>query len=282
MLTLKAPAKINWFLHVMGKRADGYHEISSFIQAVSLYDTLRFEESAGLEVVTDSDIPPGENLVLRAALVLKERFSVRKGAKIELFKEIPISAGLGGGSSDAASALLGLNILWGLGLERKELALLGAELGSDIPFFVWGAPSRVCGRGEEVFPVEVGRTCSIVLAKPAFGVKASWAYSHVGLSKLTKKDDKINNIKIFLRALEKGDFKGASASMHNDLETVVSGEHPEVGLLKESLGALGAKASLMSGSGPAVFGVFEDAGGAKEAERALSAVFWSRAVETLA
>ena len=136
MFTLKTPAKINWFLSVLGKREDGYHEILSLMQSISLYDHLTFEHSDRVEVITDADIPLEENLVYKAAVLLKEKLSVNKGAVITLRKEIPVSAGLGGGSSDAACALSGLNRLWELGLKDEELIKFGGMLGSDIPFFL--------------------------------------------------------------------------------------------------------------------------------------------------
>jgi len=279
MFTLKTPAKINWFLSVLGKREDGYHEISSLMQGISLYDELTFEHSEGIEIRTDADIPLEENLVYKAAVLLKEEFSVSKGAAITLRKEIPVSAGLGGGSSDAACALSGLNRLWELGLKDEELIKLGGMMGSDVPFFFMAPMAAVRGRGEIVTKLEALNRHIVVIVKPAIGVSTKWAYSEISrmLPELTKRD---NNIKLFCHALERQDFKSIALMMQNDLELPVMREFQLIGEIKGRLLALGAEASLMSGSGPTVFGVFS---GRKKAEEAVEAMrpYWSRVVETL-
>ncbi len=177
MFTLKTPAKINWFLSVLGKREDGYHEILSLMQSISLYDYLTFGYSDRIKVITDADIPLEENLVYRAVLLLKEKLSVNKGAIITLKKEIPVSAGLGGGSSDAACALSGLNRLWKLGLKDEEMIKFGGMLGSDVPFFFKGPLAVVRGRGEIVTKLEACSRHIIVIVKPALGISTKWAYS---------------------------------------------------------------------------------------------------------
>ena len=279
MFTLKTPAKINWFLSVMGKREDGYHEILSLMQSISLYDHLTFEHSDRIEVITDADIPLEENLVYRAAVLLKEKLSVSKGAVITLKKEIPVSAGLGGGSSDAACALSGLNRLWKLGLEDEELIKFGGMLGSDIPFFFKAPMAVVRGRGEIVTGLEAGSRHIIVIVKPALGISTKWAYSEMSrlFPELTKRD---NNIKLFCHALERQDFKSIALMMKNDLELPVIREFQVIGEIKDRLLAMGAEASLMSGSGPTVFGVFNSRGTAENAAEAMKPN-WSRVVETL-
>ncbi|MBI1811298.1 MAG: 4-(cytidine 5'-diphospho)-2-C-methyl-D-erythritol kinase [Nitrospirae bacterium] len=279
MFTLKTPAKINWFLSVLGKSEDGYHEILSLMQSISLYDYLTFEHSDRIEVITDADISLEENLVYKAAVLLKEKLSVNKGAVITLKKDIPVSAGLGGGSSDAACALSGLNRLWELGLKDEELIKFGGMLGSDIPFFFKAPVAVVTGRGEIVTKLEAVSRHIIVIVKPALGVSSKWAYSEMSklLPELTKRD---NNIKLFCHALERQDFKSIALMMKNDLELPVIGEFQVIGEIKDRLLAMGAEASLMSGSGPTVFGVFssrEKAGDAAEAMKPC----WSRVVETL-
>jgi 4-diphosphocytidyl-2-C-methyl-D-erythritol kinase len=168
-----APAKVNLFLEVLAKRADGYHEIATLLVAVSLYDTLEFKEEASGDVQLLSNHPNlstgPDNLVCRAADLLRQRRGVRRGARIRLTKRIPLAAGLAGGSSDAAATLAGLNRLWGLGLADGELAALGADLGSDVPFF-FSAPAAWCtGRGEQVTPLPLGRPLDFVLACPPAG-----------------------------------------------------------------------------------------------------------------
>jgi 4-diphosphocytidyl-2-C-methyl-D-erythritol kinase len=279
MFTLKTPAKINWFLSVLGKREDGYHEILSLMQSISLYDHLTFEPSDRIEIKTDSDIPLEENLVYKAAVLLKEKLSVNKGAVITLRKEIPVSAGLGGGSSDAACALSGLNRLWELGLKDEELIKFGGMLGSDVPFFFQAPIAVVTGRGEIVAGLEAVSKHIIVIVKPALGVSSKWAYSEMSklLPELTKRD---NNIKLFCHALERQDFKSMALMMKNDLELPVLREFQVIGEIKDRLLAMGAEASLMSGSGSTVFGVFNSREKAEDAAEAMRP-FWSRVVETI-
>ncbi|MFZ3123471.1 MAG: 4-(cytidine 5'-diphospho)-2-C-methyl-D-erythritol kinase [Thermodesulfovibrionales bacterium] len=278
-LSLKTPAKINWFLSVLGRREDGYHEILSLMQSISLYDYLTFGYSDRIEVKTDADIPLEENLVYRAAVLLKEKLSVNKGAVITLRKEIPVSAGLGGGSSDAACALSGLNRLWELGLKDEELIKFGGMLGSDVPFFFKAPVAVVRGRGEIVTGLEAVSRHIIVIVKPALGISTKWAYSEMSklLPELTKRD---NNIKLFCQALERQDFKSIALMMKNDLELPVIREFQVIGEIKDRLLAMGAEASLMSGSGPTVFGVFNSREKAEDAAEAMKPC-WSRVVETL-
>lgn len=279
MFTLKTPAKINWFLSVLGKREDGYHEILSLMQSISLYDYLTFGYSDRIEVITDADIPLEENLVYRAAVLLKEKLSVNKGAIITLKKDIPVSAGLGGGSSDAACALSGLNRLWELGLKDEELIKFGGMLGSDVPFFFKAPIAVVRGRGEIVTGLEASSRHIIVIVKPALGISTKWAYSEMSrlLPELTKRD---NNIKLFCQALERQDFKSIALMMKNDLELPVIREVQVIGEIKDRLLAMGAEASLMSGSGPTVFGVFNSRGKAEDVAEAMKPC-WSRVVETI-
>ncbi len=298
--TLHAPAKINWFLFILGKRQDGYHDISSLMQCVSLYDTLRFEEWDGLDVVMESPNIEGvrnpniegvrsprleENLVYRAAALLREETGTKKGVRITLTKEIPISAGLGGGSSDAVQTLIGLNRLWGLDLENGKLGELALRLGSDTLFFLNGHAALIEGRGERVSPVEMEKSYPIVLVNPGFGISTKWAYANAELTKKT------NDIKLLIQAVRTGDFsllrsggyKPLRFSGGNDFTGPVMRRYPVLGFLKERLMENGALYAEMSGSGPTVFGVFKDA---EEAETARKAVIargseWARVVETL-
>lgn len=277
MLAEKAPAKINWFLSIIGKRGDGFHEIVSTMQRVDLYDDLFFEEAEGIELDSDLGIPPDKNLVYRAAIRLKQHVAYPGGARIRLVKRIPAAAGLGGGSSDAAAALRGLNALWGLGLDRTELMHLGAGIGSDVPFFLGPPLALVEGRGERVSPLGKGRAFTLLLVKPSVAVSTAWAYQSFS-PELTKD---IADIKLFCRALAEGDYEILRPFVTNDLEKVVSRRYPVIDEIKGSLLRHGAAISSMSGSGSTVFGVFE---GSDTAERA-AAYFgehWCRAVRTLA
>ena len=282
MFTLKAPAKINWFLNVSGKREDGYHEILSLMQCVTLFDSLTFEDSDTAELITGAPVPLKDNLVYKAMVLLKETYRVRAGARVTLKKEIPLAAGLGGGSSDAASALAGLNRLWNLDLDAHELARLGERLGSDVPFFFHGPSSFVEGRGEIVSPVKLQRSCAVLLAKPSLDVSAGWAYGELDAGfrspgVLTKED---NNIKLFCLSLERGDFALLSSLRRNDLEAPVVGRYPVIGEIREAMVKKGALFSSMSGSGPTVFGVFDSEQGAGEAA-AYMLPHWCRVVRTV-
>jgi 4-diphosphocytidyl-2-C-methyl-D-erythritol kinase len=279
MFTLKTPAKINWFLHVLGKREDGYHEITSLMQTVSLYDYLTFEYSDKIEIITEADIPIEENLIYKAAVLLKEETSFKGGVKITLKKEIPIAAGLGGGSSDAACSLIGLNRLWGLGKEGDELIGFGERLGSDVPFFFKEPFAVVKGRGEIITQLKANTSNIILLVKPPLNVSTKWAYSELSkiLTNITKRDD---NIKFFCQTLDKQDFRLIASLMINDLEIPVIKEFKVIGEIKERLIAMGAFAAIMSGSGPTVFGLFGSREKAEEAAEAMKPN-WARVVETI-
>ncbi|UCD35005.1 MAG: 4-(cytidine 5'-diphospho)-2-C-methyl-D-erythritol kinase [Nitrospiraceae bacterium] len=279
MLTLKAPAKINWFLHILGRRADGYHEIESLIQKVTLYDILCFSPSDDVSVSTAAPLPLEENLVYRAAMMMKRRWGVRRGALIRLEKNIPMGAGLGGGSSDAAAALLGLNRLWELGRVTEDLAGLAEELGSDVPFFLSGALSHVRGRGEKLTPCRPVNPMHLLLVKPHIDVSTAWAYRNYAL--LTKKTDKVNNMRHFIRKIERAELSGPADGVSNDLESVTLNSYPEIAEVKERLYREGATFSLMSGSGSAVFGVFSAPDRARAAARAFSRRYWTAVVDTM-
>ena len=165
-LLLRAPAKINWFLQIVGRRPDGFHDIASLMQCVSLYDEISLAHSDSLAVETNMKIPTRENIVYKAASLLRDRVSYRKGVHITLRKKIPAGSGLGGGSSDAACVLSGLNRLWGLRLSRSELIQIGAEAGSDIPFFLGGPVAFVRGKGERLRRVRLTSSAVLLIVKP--------------------------------------------------------------------------------------------------------------------
>jgi 4-diphosphocytidyl-2-C-methyl-D-erythritol kinase len=278
LLHLRAPAKINWFLSVLGKRDDGYHDIRSLMQCVGLYDDLLFHHADTIKVISDADIPLEDNLVYKAAFLIQRYTSCRKGVKIILHKNIPVSAGLGGGSSDAAYTLLGLNMLWDLGLNKRELCAIGLKIGSDVPFFLNGPSALIEGRGEKVKPLNINPPLVFLLVKPPVSVSTAWAYkNYKNMKKLTKTPI---DIKLFCRALEKKDFDCLSSMLKNDLERVVVKKYPVVGKIKERLLEKGALISAMSGSGPTAFGVFESKEKAISTEREMDS-HWCRVVEPL-
>ena len=275
-ISLAAPAKINWFLSVLNKREDGYHNIISPMQCVDLFDSLSFEEAEDIHLLSDLDIPVEGNLVYKAAALLKRVSAYKFGARIELKKNIPLAAGLGGGSSDAALTLSGLNRLWGLNYDKRTLMRLAAEIGSDVPFFFAGPLALVEGRGEKVTELNAGGSMVLLLVKPDISVSASWAYN-LFKTRLTKK---AVDIKLFCQALERNNFAFLRDTVFNDLEDVVIGHYPVVGEIKTILARNGALFSLMSGSGPTVFSGFTASEEAARASKNLPGE-WCRVVRTL-
>lgn len=280
MLQIKAPAKINWSLSVFGKREDGYHNIISLIHAIDLYDTLIFENSSNIELICDFPIKIENNLVYKAVKAIQDYTGFKRGIKITLRKEIPIGAGLGGGSSDAAATLIALNEIWELNLSKEKLMQLGSSLGSDIAFFFKAPLCIVEGKGEKLQPLKIKIPFCLMIVKPSFSISTKWAYEALGVKgQLTENYEKINN-----NIWQLYDFlcKGTTESLYlwNDLEKAVIKRYPEIDRLKKRLINAGAVASLMSGSGSTVFGVFQSR------EEALSAIdrfkgYWTRVVQTL-
>lgn len=284
MITLKSPAKINWSLYVLNKRDDGYHNIISLMHCIGLHDTLVFEEAPDIRIVSDMNIRPELNLVYKAAHLLQARSGIRKGAVIALNKKIPHGAGLGGGSSNAASTLIGLNSLWKLGMDDESLRKIGAELGSDVPLFFHCPAAIAEGRGEVLTPLTIEVPYHILLVKPDVSVATVSAYKTLGREKdglsLTKNKEKINNIKLIYNALNTGDMRLLKRCLHNDFEDAVFNLHPLIGELKERLIAGGAAAAVMSGSGSTVFGIFESRQSAIQASKGFAG-YWTAVVETL-
>lgn len=266
---LLSPAKINLRLDVLGKREDGYHEIESIMTRVSLYDelTLSVEDGEGLEVACSEAAPSGEgNIAYRAAKSLLDIFKKPVKVKIEIKKTIPVAAGLGGGSGNAATVLMGLNEILGAGLSKEELMGIGVRLGADVPFFIFERPAIARGIGERLEMVELPKMW-FVLVNPNIPVSTADVYK--GLNQkigLTKRGFDINmsNFNIGVR--------GVARILHNDLEEVALKMQPEIRTVKESILSSGALGALMSGSGATVFGLFESRKGAEEAFASLSAM----------
>jgi 4-diphosphocytidyl-2-C-methyl-D-erythritol kinase len=271
--TFLSPAKINLFLRVLGKRPDGYHEIRSLIQPVSLFDELTIEllegDSVGgpIKVTTDSTEAPGGagNLAHKAAAEFIKAAGVKKRISIHINKKIPVGAGLGGGSSNAATVLMALNDLLGAGLSEARLMELASELGSDVPFFILGGAAIAEGRGEVLRRVEVP-PYSYLLVNPGFTVPTAWVYNNLSLTK-TGEDNILSYSDESFR-----DIVNLKDSLANDLETVTVEHYPEISALKDALVKNGASVSLMSGSGPTVFGLFTTQDVAKEAYGSLKRV----------
>jgi len=260
VMEILAPAKINLSLRILGKRPDGFHEIESLVQKVDLFDRITFTNASDNRislVCSDPDIPGDENnLAHRAAVILAEAAGVRdRGVRIELEKNIPSGAGLGGGSSDAAAVLMGLSSFWDFSPNTGFLADLGAQLGSDVPLFLYPSPAIIKGRGEIVLPLTARLSGYFVIIYPGFSVPSQWAYSNF---RLTKTADKYR-----ISALSKAEGGELlpddwSSLLVNDLEAAVIQKYPEIAKAKEALLEAGARAALMSGSGSAVFGLFDE------------------------
>ena len=257
-IVTKTPAKINLFLEVLNKREDQFHNINSLFQAISLYDTLTITKSATsgirLNIKGDNGILPvdSNNLVIKAFNLMKEEFRLQTGVDVELHKEIPIAAGLAGGSSDAAAMLHACNIMYDLKLSKSDLAELGLKLGSDIPFFFSSGQCLVSGRGEKMDDTDYPVDYELVIVKPtiAFSTAESYAMLKRDLTKV-KNPFKLGSCRtknIFLSALGNG---------WNDFEKVHLLSHPEIAEIKDGLLRAGASLARMSGSGPCVFGIFE-------------------------
>lgn len=261
---MPAFAKINLTLDVGQKRSDGYHEICSVMQTVDLADTLSFFRTPeGISIDCDSlQVPPGSgNLAYRALEMLSSRLG--GGVRLEIRKRIPVAAGLGGGSSDAAAALKGANVLYGLGLKEEKLISYAARLGSDVPFFILGGTVLARGRGEKVSRLVPCPELWLVLVKPDFGVSTKDVYAHY------KPEMSEPRTPMLLAALERGCRDDVVSSLGNDLEKVTFKLYPEVGILKEKLDSVGSEKSVMAGSGPTVFGVFPGEDEARRAAREL-------------
>ncbi|MEI4623484.1 4-(cytidine 5'-diphospho)-2-C-methyl-D-erythritol kinase [Bacillus pfraonensis] len=253
-LLVKAPAKINLSLDVLGKRQDGYHEVKMIMTTIDLADRLELTELSEdrIEIVSHNRYVPDDqrNLAYQAAKLLKERFGVKKGVSISIEKTIPVAAGLAGGSSDAAATLRGLNRLWNLGLKIDELAELGAEIGSDVSFCVYGGTAIAKGRGEKIEHIKTPPSCWVILAKPHIGVSTADVYGNLQLNRVTHPD-----VEQMVESINSGDYKGICSAVGNVLEDVTFKMHPEVARIKAQMKRFGADAVLMSGSGPTVFGL---------------------------
>ncbi len=251
-----APAKINLFLEVHAKRPDGFHEIATLMVAVSLYDTLVCEPAQGpdLQLTCDNeDLSVGpDNLILRAGELLRKDAGAPHGARLRLSKRIPMAAGLAGGSTDAAAALAGLSVLWNLGLPRARLGDLGAQLGSDVPFF-FDTPAAWCtGRGEKVQALELARPLWFVIACPNVGLSTAEVYraGHVP-------QDPVDGRRV-REALELGNAAELGRQLHNRLQEAADRLRPELVLVRDRLRKAGPLGSLMSGSGTSCFALCHD------------------------
>lgn len=252
---IKAYGKINLGLDVLGKLPNGYHEVRMVMQTVGIYDELTFEKTEnGIEITTDAaKLPTGEdNLIYKAAKLMKETYQIREGIRIHLQKNIPIAAGMAGGSTDAAATMKGINRLFGLDIGLLELMKLGVNIGADVPYCVIGGTALAEGIGEKLTPLELAPECYVVVATPDIHVSTKYVYERFDLEKIEKHPD----IDGMVEAISIGSLQGILDRMENVLETVTIPAYPVIDELKQRMRELGAVNSLMSGSGPTVFGIF--------------------------
>ena len=254
---LPAFAKINWFLNILGKRDDGFHEICTAFQTVSLCDFLTFSESDDLTLTCDlNDIPTDEtNLIIKAAKALQTAFNIQKGAKIHLEKNIPSPGGLGGGSADAAITLLGLAKLWDIKTDLPTLSDIGEKLGADVPFFLYGGTASGTGKGTEIGQIDDIIEEYLLIVTPNVNVQTAEAYQKLDAPHLTNVDSK-SILEICFHEVEK--LKSKQQVLRNDFEKVIFSIEPEIKRVKDSLLKFNPKFVLMSGSGASVFAVFEN------------------------
>lgn len=264
---IRAHAKINLSLDIVGRRADGYHFVRMVMQSLALHDTLLLETCAdpGVWLTTDRRelAVDDSNLVHRAAARLLQMYCPGQGVRIHLEKRIPLSAGLAGGSTDAAAALRGMNDLFSLGLTEETLARLGVQLGADIPFCLCGGTALSEGIGEILTALPALPPCHILLAKPEKGMSTAEAYKAFDAETEVRHPDTDGQV----RALQSGDLAGVAATLGNVLEPVTEAQYPEVESIRQCMLQEGALGARMSGSGPTVFGIFTEA---EKAERACS------------
>ncbi len=261
-MKVKAYAKINLMLNIAGKRADGYHDVDMIMQTVSLCDIINVEKIfRGIEISGTGSLPYDEtNLAYRAAKLFFDISGKRGGCKIHLEKHIPVCAGMAGGSSDAAAVLNALNTLYGKPVTAKVLSKISAKLGADVPYCLQGGTVRATGIGDILTPIAPPAKSIVLIVKPPISVSTPWAYKSLNHEQLLHPDTEGA-----VRAIEKGDTEALYALMGNSFEDSVFAAHPEIGDIKKRMLELGAKASLMSGSGSAVFAIFENAESAKAA-----------------
>lgn len=255
-ISLKSRAKINITLDVTGKRSNGYHDMSMIMQSVNLYDTLyiRKMHAQGIKLKTNlSWLPSDErNIAYQAVKLFKETYGIESGISIELNKKIPVAAGLAGGSSNAAAALIGMNALFDTGLDDQTLMKLGVKLGADVPYCILGGTALAEGIGELLTPLAPMPDCYVLLAKPKINVSTAAVFKDLDISKIDKRPD----TKKVIKAIEQGDIGQVAPNMCNVLESVTIRNYPVITTIKKTMLQYGALGAIMSGSGPTVFGIY--------------------------
>ena len=260
----EAFAKINLGLDVVRRLPNGYHEVRMIMQTVGIYDVLTFQKAAsGIQLVVDNEELPtdGNNLICKAAKLLLDTADVKGGVRITLEKHIPIAAGMAGGSTDAAAALLGINELYEIGYDVDKLKELGVKIGADVPYCIQGGTALAEGIGEVLSPLPIPPACHLVIAKPDINVSTKFVYENLRANELESHPD----IDGMIEGLKEGDLKAITDRLANVLETVTVPAYPIIDEIKQSMLDAGAEGALMSGSGPTVFGIFTEEEKAKQA-----------------
>ena len=266
-VTVHAPAKVNLILRILDRRPDGYHNLWSIMHTVALEDavTMRASSQRGIRLACNVGglSVDHTNLVWRAASAVLDRAQLSVGVDIELYKRVPMGAGLGGGSSDAAATILGLNQSLQLGWSREKMAEVGQVLGSDVAFFLFAPSAIVSGRGESVRPVTIEGGRWIVLVKPTFEIETKWAYQELAATRAAVRQLSADHGELDRR--DRLTWGQVAASVENDFEIPVFTKHPQLGEIKRFLLKRGAQFALLSGSGATVFGLFEEESTARRA-----------------
>lgn len=279
-IQLKALAKVNLGLDVVRRLENGYHEVSMIMQTINLYDQLSIAKIKEPEIRIQTNfsfLPVNEgNLVYKAADLLRQEFDIREGVEVQLTKRIPVAAGMAGGSTDCAAMLWGMNRIFGLGLSREELMKRGATLGADVPYCLMRGTALAEGIGEVLTELPPMVKCPVLIAKPGISVPTKWVYQNLKLDENTRHP----NIAKQIEDIRRGDLKAICEDMGNVLEDVTIPQYPIIGQIKELMVENGAVGSMMSGSGPTVFGLFEDMETAKRAKKVMSASGLAKSVYT--
>ena len=272
MISTKARAKINIAIDVIGKREDGYHEVEMIMQEIDLYDEIKITELVEDKIVikTNLDFLPNDstNIAYKAAELIKNKFNIKSGVEIDVEKNIPVSAGLAGGSTDAAAVLKSLNKLWNLNQTTEELMVIGKKIGADVPFCILGGCAVAKGIGEKLTPIK-GIDRWVLLVKPNVFISTEDVYRKLKLDKLEKRPD-INKI---IEAIENEDINAVYDNMENVLESVTAKEYEVIGNIKSKMIQCQADVSLMSGSGSSVFGLYRDYKKAKTAYKNIQKIY---------
>lgn len=268
-LNLKALAKINIGLDVLRKREDGYHEVRMIMQTIHLFDRLKIQKTkeAGIELSSNLYyLPVNENnLIYKSAKLLMDEFGIQEGIKVQLEKHIPVAAGMAGGSTDAAATLYGLNKMFDLGLSMEQLKERGVKIGADVPYCLMRGTALAEGIGEKLTALPPMPKCPVLVAKPGVAVSTKFVYENLNLKENAMHPD----IDKLIEDIGNKDLQQTACDMGNILETVTVEHYPEIAELKKIMVEAGALNSLMSGSGPTVFGLFEDDKTAKRAYKAV-------------